>query len=665
MKSLVVDILNKGIQTQLQSNKFAKALSAYLSSSDNVDEDIRYVDLDIEKFYHSYAQSDIEHTLHKEIDFRYKALYLNAFRKFPKLEDKLWGIDFNRDDNPVSAVFLGSNGCGKTSVYNALQLICTNKIQAAEIKGFKTDKDKKTYIPHVTSTIEDVELFLDTNAGVFSYKDSKSREVFSQYKQVLPSFFCAAYDISRLEYNQLSINDFIDEQIGLKFIKRLLSKLDDEYNEILKIITDFHQTKDDEIDIESKNEIIGDLFDAVKTILERRNDDDLRNAICQLNTLMSNSLRDAPFAYYKKIANEDTNRIKSVRDKALRRFNKEIELIDKIPHTEKIVQLYRNEIKRHLNFIDRLRRGSLEVDEILSIANVISDETLTLEEEEEIYQIFLDKRKVLQTEIKKLNSQLKNHVPSTEIITQFVETKLKTEFEWNKKRDQGTYTSTSRLKAQKYEGIVNDLAETKAYLNTELVSLINRICEIAKLIVIPILKKYIGENEKLECFTDNKTISFRISYIDENIGTISNININRYFNTFRYKIFCISLKFAIAYGVMKFVKIQHPIVVDDIFDASDFPNRINIKDFISDMCLQFYSLFSDDKTISLQVILFTHDEVVAQSFYSGLNQRLKGCESPIFARIYDCSEATDADSKTLELDNIAQKKYINIADGIR
>lgn len=108
------------------------------------------------------------------------------------------------------------------------------------------------------------------------------------------------------------------------------------------------------------------------------------------------------------------------------------------------------------------------------------------------------------------------------------------------------------------------------------------------------------------------------------------IDPRNYFNNFRFKIYIISFRIAIALFLMKTYNIRFPLIFDDVFDSSDFKNRARIDDFIEAVSIGYKEIVENDK--KLQIIFFTQDEVLANGVFKGLNktqnsvQLLKLCD---------------------------------------
>jgi hypothetical protein len=92
-----------------------------------------------------------------------------------------------------------------------------------------------------------------------------------------------------------------------------------------------------------------------------------------------------------------------------------------------------------------------------------------------------------------------------------------------------------------------------------------------------------------------------------------------YLNSFRFKLYAIALKLSLAFWYMKKNNCVLPVAIDDVFNANDFDNSGRLQQFVH----RIYQLFYDKvcKTIPLQVILLTHDEMILSAFRKGFNVR--------------------------------------------
>ena len=94
-----------------------------------------------------------------------------------------------------------------------------------------------------------------------------------------------------------------------------------------------------------------------------------------------------------------------------------------------------------------------------------------------------------------------------------------------------------------------------------------------------------------------------------------------YFNTFRYKLFVQTMKMALAFNWMNETDIAAPIVIDDVFNASDFENSIKLESYIHFVKKIYRKICLDnDFQLHLQLIMLTHDDLVFNSVVNGYNK---------------------------------------------
>lgn len=90
---------------------------------------------------------------------------------------------------------------------------------------------------------------------------------------------------------------------------------------------------------------------------------------------------------------------------------------------------------------------------------------------------------------------------------------------------------------------------------------------------------------------------------------------DHYFNTFRYKLFCLMISLSIALASRKMYQVNLPLVIDDLFYGSDFLSKNTFSDFIQKI-IKLYKKHTPN--IPLQFILFTHDNFIYKSAIEGI-----------------------------------------------
>lgn len=133
------------------------------------------------------------------------------------------------------------------------------------------------------------------------------------------------------------------------------------------------------------------------------------------------------------------------------------------------------------------------------------------------------------------------------------------------------------------------------------------------------------------------------AYIEPLDKTQTAQEVNKYFNTFHYRLFCTMVGISIAVASRKNTGINLPLVLDDVFYASDFENRTTIEEFITKL-FELFKEYTPDK--ELQLILFTHDQLIFESIIKATTT--KSIENILFAKLFKYEEAElEGDFKNL------------------
>ena len=111
--------------------------------------------------------------------------------------------------------------------------------------------------------------------------------------------------------------------------------------------------------------------------------------------------------------------------------------------------------------------------------------------------------------------------------------------------------------------------------------------------------------------------------------SVNDIPVNKYFNTFRFRLFCLCMIAAFDFKMMQRAKFLFPLVFDDIFYANDYKNKSLLYRFF-EVLTQGAKKFlqSEDQ---LQIIFFSHDEQFINSLF--LNK--EPFKNAIMARLLD------------------------------
>jgi hypothetical protein len=176
-----------------------------------------------------------------------------------------------------------------------------------------------------------------------------------------------------------------------------------------------------------------------------------------------------------------------------------------------------------------------------------------------------------------------------------------------------------------YIEVKSEALEYYKVLKTELAKETQQAFEPIKDIVISILGEYLYEEDRpvdliIETKPDETDVEtgeiiseIIVAYLKQRNTTNPSISVNKYFNTFHFRLFCTMVGISIAIASRKNTGINLPLILDDIFYASDFEHRATVERFIK----RLFELFKKHTpNIPLQLILFTHDQMIFESAIS-------------------------------------------------
>lgn len=208
-----------------------------------------------------------------------------------------------------------------------------------------------------------------------------------------------------------------------------------------------------------------------------------------------------------------------------------------------------------------------------------------------------------------LESEIKNHQSTVNINGQQIRS-LERDIENLTK----TITTVSEIKT--------GAGEFAKLLDIEVNKLVANSFEPIKETIEEILTEYlIEENVSLQIRLDKRqltddpestitTILAEIQRENAQTGELEVHSPSKYFNTFRFRLFCTMVSISVVVAARKSSGINLPLVLDDVFYASDYQSKTTFKQFILTV-INIFRKFNNE--MPLQLILFTHDELVFDS----------------------------------------------------
>lgn len=615
----------------------------------------------------AFLQPIEEHRRHKKkteksevTDLRFKSLSLSNFRKFPQ-GGHPYGMVTSIKDKPTNTIIYGGNGCGKSSVYDALQLMFTGQI---------TNNKQKT--PHYGgSDANKLEIEVTTPSGAYTWKgvasgvggkDNTANNIPAEVKSLLPAFFCSEDDILSLSINDIiRLNQYLYRQIGYggayafyQFLQRLHAIVESDHRYELDGDAAPEQLKQEKArrlnqllsDLDLKEEGMRDTFHS-QALLHKYEQKDLQS-------LFKTFHENIAFSYDEE--SDNVGKMSGRRDR-FEQLGAEIKgIISQLDNEKK---QFHSIVKEDYPFFDTLYDSTIQKFRAVLLESCKGDI-----HKFKAMKICYGKMNQLQQDLPKINKRFKYHLNRIKSIIDcdhnpeavcdfyFHETN-----EWMQ-----MYDEKATLNGEKEnEDSHRKLHELDPYLYPFMKEYrrimgerINNVLQPMKETIATILKDFDMDGDSVSVDYDDKTNELSVRYKMENTSgdTIASFSPSEYLNSFRLKTYCITVKIALAFAIMQAYNFVFPLVFDDVIFACDFNNRSGVKQFIRHIfdCYrrQCHSL---SQKYPLQLIFFTHDDVVFEAAVYAFDD----CNNRIAGRMFDYR---DVDEQDLNKDKSFYNLYV-------
>lgn len=215
----------------------------------------------------------------------------------------------------------------------------------------------------------------------------------------------------------------------------------------------------------------------------------------------------------------------------------------------------------------------------------------------------------------------------------------------------------------------------KDYMVSYYKTILEKLASTASMILNHLVSEFIGDDIAQTAITYSEPFSLAINITPRNAtarGAVSERAVSPafYLNNFRQKLFYVAFKAALFLFARMESGNDYPFIIDDIFDSSDFENRDKVKSFMTKLhsCDTLNDVAQNGvKPSPVQVILFTHDDIIAEEAYKGI---LKSGAPAKFARVFEHSLVNSDDFKeyyrvlNLKGENPDQYQTVKIEDEI-
>jgi len=591
---------NKNYFSILMYNKLAAYGMNYFESKRFID-DIPYMENELE--YSEEMTKDVEqfdNLVNSDMsDYRFKAFRLNGFRMFPAVKE-YWGLDIGLEKGrPCSLFLVGDNGSGKTSLYSGMEYYCTGKISAADFRCIQqTNYDD--YIGYAKKKgCTNLELML-VNKNLDS-----SKEAIKGLNELLPAFFCSEHEINAFCNDANELTNFLYQQVGysnLVKIRRHLKRDLETANEykIENTGINTYTTLSNEEQIRILEGIQIDTFDLIET-----------------STLLASSFKKDLISYMESFKG-DKNNLNIYWERA--NYAKYAATISETLQREcdELKEYFSPQsqlIKLYEEFVGSV--NSINLSEKISLSGYVPRGVRMREQKFKMnlvdYRRFIVQKNYILDWYRMVLQNFKDGKENESII--FSIRKIGNEIDVIKKRADSIQENPEII-SKRYKSHAKYLPALIEGIKEELKNLRQEIVDIVRKIDSEVLQDFLNpQYEKLVFEEIGEKIVPTIHFKDVN-GENTVFDPKEYFNSFRYKFFCVLLKITVAFTVKKYFNINFPLIFDDIFYSSDFANRDKVNEFIYSIYNIHNKIFTGNEN-PLQIIFFTHDDLILEAAIKG------------------------------------------------
>lgn len=636
-----LDILREIIVSQ-KDNFIAKELLVKLKN-----EDWELIKNNLHKSILSFPMAEVSGQEHKVDavdnpvggDYRFKHFWLSSFRKYPS--GAMYGLSFEGNGYSNNSLFMvGDNGSGKTSLFSAIEYLCLGRISAAQMRGY-TERELPLYIRNAESEASS-HICIDCNHALLDSTVSMPNG-FAKIQPLLRPFFCSENDIVQMGQNTDELEDFMYEQLGLKETLELRTVLQKSVDYLQQQLKD---SNDNYIN-ETKSELKKQKF-RLKFIKRNQLESALffsywRRDLKKIGFL-PNSFRNLDTSFLKKNSDESendyVNKVKEGIDGYKQVLESELERIT-ISYSDdnQLSLLYRKQIEKckrilgsnqldvfPIELYDTKQQEFVSLIQNLNIQEFESERDFYVDEYNKLFQAFQkeDKDKILPTiilDLLKEQNKIESHIEELEQKLEQIKTFSKDVYDVKYKNINSLIEGIDKQVQKKTEQILKD----------------------SKDLLVSIMDDFLMPYEQFDILNTDDGIKAIITFTDDKENK-HQLKPKEYFNSFRYKLYCVSLKIAVAFIMKDLFGINFPLVFDDVFYSSDFTNRDRVCNFIRNIYERHDKIFGKEESKRLQMIFFTHDDMIVEA----AQRCTYDMDDVINARLFDYRECIEEDKRIFD-----------------
>lgn len=523
------------------------------------------------------VSSEASSSSYVNTDFRFRHLLLKNFRKFGNLEEKsFYGLKFvgSSQNNSGQIIdfltLLGDNGIGKSSLVDSLEYMFTGNIGEAKIRQIP----EKLYIRNKSG--EGIVKICLNDGSTFVLDDENCKK------------FRQEYDVS---------NFFFSENSILKFAEYTHRNGEDANNwfpffcHVLGLGTLFDACAKD------------GLLDVIKAEVDRIKNAIGSESVSQMRKNLNVLIRDGSIQINKKQRAYLTKLLSKL--VKLSQYISEGKIYDKNDWAlffEKGDFRYQNVFY----FLNDLQQLYQDINNPAS--NLLS------------YQQLAGKKIISAT---KKNEQDFTKKISTLIDDCIMHIKCVLKYGTGNAPLDDIKADMMRLIQKEHSGIVAERYQTSEELNNLQDKLDQLKASIFKQIH-EIVFEYVDQDfvEAIKTIFDNtfitedeQDLNFDIKELDDKNRisiSVKDEPVHKYFNTFRYRLFCLTLQAVLNIKLMEKEKFLFPFILDDVFYANDYKNKRELYKYFEQ--IKEYAKDKLNGSKKLQIVFFTHDEQIVSCF---------------------------------------------------
>lgn len=510
----------------------------------------------------------------KYVDKRIRAIEFHNFRLFPSPPTKVkpYGIDFTKKGEPCSLFLVGGNGSGKSSVYSALEYHYTGICSHAEEMQCKISD----YLTYGFGRLDDIKTE-DVSLGIFRQDNKENDGKYKVFEQKLGNYhpiclssaFCSDYDVEQIKKNGSALYLYILRQLGYEQFEQIS-------NCIVKMIQNLE-----------------DMRKGIPT-------ENLENlSSSDFNVVISN--------FFRTINVDDDN------------IEKECELYKKNDKIKKIIESdsdYQHKptlFREQWEIVEKSYKASLFSSNSGMIMQATSTENAEYEKQVSSLSIlYFEFMKILESK-KKLKEDDK-YKDKTNLLLELLDNMMKKKRELETNEYRQILETDNELKITEK---ISTLIKINTLINKTQHKILLQFQQTFQNEISEILESFSEYGETYFVEVSSNSFELKISVPTEK-GTFSATPFE-YFNSFRFKLFCITLKICLSIYWMKKNKTIVPFVIDDVFNANDFNNGLKLEQFVYTI-YKWYDqklMKADGCNIPLQLVMLTHDDLMLSAFKKG------------------------------------------------